>query len=240
MSFSFFTTAKNVFEQAFDLARYQEEKVTFDPKNPTHTKLLEDSTNLVTTKLKALHSIDSQIATSFTVGTFALGVSVLLAPFGTLAGICYAYGAYQLGQRKAAYAEYTSALENLARCCHWALGDVSNRDAKVIKENSAINNMMNTLYPLTNEAQLRLFISDNIENAYIEKSQEAKQDLSFMEHHLNQEEARLYFKIYGYKQGSFLDILQGIGFAIKNGFQAFGQLFSKKPVEEVSAPLNTM
>ncbi|WED43786.1 hypothetical protein [Legionella cardiaca] len=217
MPHNFFKKPSNaLFEHGVTLSLYQEKQITFNPKDTAHTKLIDDCTRLVKEKLTALQAMDIKITTSFSLGTIALGLSWFL-PLSLLAGGCFAYGAYQMGQRKYAYAEYTEALENLARCCHWTLGEV--RDESILN-NPSIEEMRKVLAPLMNEQQLRDFIDDKVEDKIIEEAETTKQDTTFFEHRLNPEENQLYFKIYGYQQGTFLDILKGIGYAIRNSFMS--------------------
>lgn len=223
---SFFVKPSNTsFKHALTLTQYQDKKVKFNPNDPAHIELLEDCTRSVQQTLKSLQAIDIKITIGFALGTTALGLSYLL-PFLSLAAVAgFAYSAYQIGLRKHVYTEYTDALENLAKCCIWTLGEVS---SKAVTENEAVKAMINTLAPVTSEQQLRDFIDDKVENQFIKQADHVKEELTFADYHLNQEQNRLYFKIYGYKQGNFLDILQGVGYAIKNGFNALKDAITNK------------
>ncbi|KTC84197.1 hypothetical protein [Legionella brunensis] len=234
MTHSFFVKPSNtLFEHSTTLALYNDKKVPFNAEDPAHRKLIDDCTRTVKEKLQALQAMDVKIATSFSLGTIALGLSYIL-PLTLVAGGCFAYGAYQLGQRKFAYGEYTEALENLAKCCRWSLGTVRNEN---VLKNETINGMITTLAPLTTAQDLRDFIDDKFEDQVIEQAEDTKQNLDFLEHHLNQKEQELYFQIYGYKQGGFLNILNGIAYAIKNSFNALkSACISQEPAQP--APLH--
>ncbi|KTD12115.1 hypothetical protein [Legionella jamestowniensis] len=231
---SFFTSpSKKLFDHHTTLISHISKSVTFNPNDLGHTTLVKEATALVTEKLHALQSLDTKIAASFSIGTLAWGLSFIL-PVGFFAAGCFAYGAYQLGQRKAAYAEYTSALENLSMCCTWTLGNVETRKMETFKNIEVLNGMITTLAPITSAQQLRDFIDDKIEDHFVEHAKAVKEHITLFDRELNPEENKLYFKIYGYKQGNFLDILQGIAFAIKNSFRAVGQIFSRDSAEESS------
>ncbi|ASQ45407.1 hypothetical protein [Legionella clemsonensis] len=235
MSFTSFYTnpSKKLFEHHSILSSHIAKHVTFNPKDLGHTTLIKEATSLLAGKLRALQSLDTKIAASISLGTFAWGLSFIL-PVGFFAAGCFAYGAYQLGQRKAAYAEYTSALENLAMCCTWTLGNVDNHRIEAFKNDEVLNAMITALAPVTSAQHLRDFIDDKIEEHYVVHASQVKDHIRLFDHELNQEENKLYFKIYGYKQGNFFDILQGIAFAIKNSFRAVGQIFSRESTEESS------
>ncbi|KTD23366.1 Uncharacterised protein [Legionella lansingensis] len=208
------------FEHTLLLVEYHEKKVKFNPEDPAHIKLLEGCSRMMKHKLERLQAIDAHATAGFATGFGALSLSWFL-PLSMAAMVGFAYGSYQLGQRKTAYVEYTEALENLARCCVWSLGDV--KDSSELRKSPAIQEMIRTLAPVTNDAQLREFIDDKVEEEFIEDAKSIRDDIKFFDHQLSQEENQMYFKIYGYKHGSFLDILQGISYAIQTGFNALKQ-----------------
>ncbi len=198
-------------------------KVKFNPHDPLHTQLITSCAQSVKDRLANLQSTDIKIASGFAIGIAALLLSYFL-PFSLVAIAGFAYGSYQLSQRQYEYAEYTYALENLTKCCVWVLGEVSleNPQNNAISDSPVVKEMLATLAPLTSTEQLREFIDDKIGNGLIKEIEKIKENITLFDKHLDKEKVDLYFKIYGYKQGGFLAILSGIGYAILNGFSALG------------------
>jgi hypothetical protein len=224
------------------LFAYQSEPTPtpFNPDDVLHIQLVDDCTSDVKVKLKALQDIDKKMTIGFTIGISSLGLSWLFPVLGIVATAGLAYGAYQLGKRQQAYIEYEAALENLARCCIWTLGEVPATEAKDhhIEGNTAVQGMIQTLAPLTNAQQLRDFIDDKIEDGVVEEAQKMKQETTVFDMHLDKKKEELYFNIYGYKQGGFLAILKGIGYAIQNAFSSAKAAFTSKEPEAAAEPQN--
>ncbi|BCA97050.1 hypothetical protein TUM19329_34110 [Legionella antarctica] len=208
-------------EHELTLVNYQTKKVEFDPRDVQHTQLVTDCAQSVKEKLKNLQTIDIKMTAGFALGTAALCLSYIL-PFSLVATAGLAYGAYQLGRRQHAYAQYINALENLSKSCVWTLGEVdSEQSSRVdIKNHPAIKEMIATLAPLTSSQQLRDFIDDRVEEEFVSEAQQIRDNFTLFDEHLDREKVDLYFKIYGYKQGGFLAILEGMGYAIVSGFIA--------------------
>lgn len=199
------------------LAEYEAKKVKFNPNDTQHTKLVSDCAHLVRERLNHLQLIDKNMTAGFALGTAAFLLSYIL-PFSVVSTAAFSYAAYQLAKREQAYVEYTSALENLSKCCIWTLGEVSRNNAHEVKNNLAVQEMIATLAPLTSIQQLSGFIDDGIKEEFIRKAEKLKENITMFDEHLDKEKADLYFKIYGYKQGGFLAILEGMGYAVKTGF----------------------
>ncbi len=219
---AFFSRPSNsLVEHELTLVDYQTKNVKFNPDDVQHTQLVTACAQSVRDKLKNLQTIDIKMTAGFALGTAALCLSYIL-PFTLVATAGFAYGTYQLGRRQHAYAEYTSALENLSKSCVWALGEVSSEPTKhvEIKNHPAIKEMIATLAPLTSSQQLRDFIDDSVEDEYISDAEQTRENMTLFDEHLDREKVDLYFKIYGYKQGGFLAILEGMGYAIVSGFTA--------------------
>lgn len=206
-------------EQDQKLRSYHDGKIVYNPADISHTELLNGCVSQVKQKLGALQAIDKNALIGFALGTAAFGLSYIL-PLGVVAIAGFAYGAYQLGLRERANIEYKSALANLIRCCQWSLGEVTNT---AVINSAAVKNMITTLAPLTNEAQLREYIDDQYEDIFVKEADDSRKHTSVMDYPLNQEEATLYYKIYGHEQGGALAILQGLKYAIINGFHALKQ-----------------
>jgi hypothetical protein len=224
----FFTQPTNTLIAAeTTLASYQATKRKFDPKDVLHNTLVSNCAAAVREKLSVLQSTDIKMTSGFALGTAALLLSYVL-PFSLVATVAFAYGAYQLAKRQQAYADYKHALENLSKCCIWTLGEVNQDKVKAheVTQNEAIHDMMITLAPLTSAQQLRDFIDDTVEDELIDEANKVKAQVMVFDHHLDKEKMDLYFKIYGYNQGGFLAIFEGLGFAIKNGFNSFASYVS--------------
>lgn len=179
----------------------------FSPDNQDHLKLIEKCVKTIQEKQHVVKAIDKKAAAALTIGTAALVFSFI--PFNwavTIAG--FSYGFYQLGLRDNAYKEYTQALEELKQCCNWALNDT---DVNVVRENlknPTVQTILPTLARLMNKQELKNVLNDEIENNLIT---ETKIDFDKQNHTFE-------YKLYGYKQGSFKDVMNGILYAIQNVF----------------------
>lgn len=203
-------------------------KTKFNLNDALHTNLILSSAQSVTEKLAELQHIDKQIALGYATGVSAFVLSYLL-PFSTIAIAGFTYGAYYMGRRQQAYVEYNFALQNLIRCCIWALGETKNANLKNCK---AITEMMNVLDPLVDEKTLRDCIDNSVENELVQNKKESIQAFG---QHLKREQADLYFKMYGYKQGGFIAIFEAVSYAILTAFAACKNMISDKVAEEVPA-----
>ena len=217
---AFFSRPSNsLVEHELTLVDYQAKKVKFNPDDVQHTQLVTACAQSVRDKLKNLQVIDIKMTAGFALGTAALCLSFIL-PFTLVAAAGFAYATYQLGRRQHAYAEYTSALENLSKSCIWTLGEVSPDQKQTLESHPVIREMIATLAPLTSSQQLRDFIDNSVEDEYVSEAEKTRENLTLFDEHLDSEKRDLYFKIYGYKQGGFLAILEGMGYAVVNGFTA--------------------
>lgn len=234
----FFSKPSNVLvEHEITLIEYQAKKVAFNPQDIQHTKLISDCAQSVRDKLTLLQEIDKKMVIGFAVGTAGFIASWFL-PLAVVAIGGFAYAAYQVAQRQHAYAQYTHALENLAKCCVWTLGDLGANEIRKneIKNNPAIREMIATLAPLTSSEQLREFIDAKAGAEYDKDAEEIRADSNLFDEHLDKEKADLYYKIYGYKQGGFMAILEGIKYAIQKGFQAIKNAFGNEEPEATFKP----
>ena len=154
-----------------------------------------------------LKSIDKKAAAALTIGTAALIFSFI--PFNwaiTLAG--FSYGFYQLGLRDNVYKEYTKSLEDLKQCCNWTLNDT---ELGVVTENlkqDGVKEILPTLAPLMNKKELENVLHDTIEKDLLNQT-----GIDF-----DKQNHTFEYKMYGYQQGSFKDVMNGIGYAIQNAF----------------------
>ncbi|WP_157058187.1 hypothetical protein [Legionella adelaidensis] len=191
----------------------------FSIKNQIHVELINKCSLQVEQRLLKLQSIDKKILIGFALGTGAFLLSWLL-PLTTVAMIGFAYGAYQLGLRQNAFSEYSLALENLANCCVWSLGDVATGGGTELLNHTTIKNMIKTLGPLTNPngQDLKDFIDDDIETQIIEDVQKIRSEMEVEGYRLTPEQQNIVYNAYGYKKGGPLNILMAVVFAIKNSF----------------------
>ncbi|CEG55503.1 conserved protein of unknown function [Legionella fallonii LLAP-10] len=224
----FFTKPSNILiEHELTLAEYLARKVKFNPNDPLHTQLITSCAQSVKERLANLQSIDIKMTAGFAIGIAALLLSYFL-PFTLVAIAGFAYGSYQLAQRQYAYAEHSSALENLSKSCLWVLGDVNVEQQRnhALNNVPAVQEMITTLAPLTSTEQLRELIDTSIGEVLLQEIEKIKENITLFDEHLDKEKMDLYFKIYGYKQGGFWAISSGIGYAIKNGFSALASTIS--------------
>ena len=205
-------------------------QIPFNHTVPDHTKLVDECTQVVKEKLRALQLVDKKMTIGFSLGVAALSLSWLFPVLGIVATAGIAYGAYQLGKRQQAYLEYETALENLSQCCVWCLGKVPPAEAKTheIVTNASVQEMIKTLAPITSAQQLNEFVDVTVKAEVGAAADHTRKEQTVFDHHLDKEKADLYFNIYGYKQGGFLAILKGIGYAIKSTFTSVAESFSSK------------
>ena len=221
------------------LRSYQDHTVPYNRNDESHTGLLDKCVIDVKRTITALQIIDRNALRGFALGTAAFGLSYIL-PLGVVAIAGFAYGAYQLGLRERANIEYKSALENLILCCKWSLGTVTD---KAVINDGVVKSMITTLAPLTNEDELREYIDDQYEDIFVKAADDSRKHTSVMNYPLNQEETTLYYQIYGHGQGGALAILQGLKYAIINGFNALKQSIQSRgkttptsAVEDLASP----
>ena len=208
------------------LADYETQGTLFNLDDRQHVQLVSNCTQLVRDKLQNLHRIDKNITSGLAVGSAAFILSYLL-PFGLVAIAGFAYSAYHFGQRQNAYAEYNSALENLAGSCVWTFNGLEDmQKLNAIIDNENIQLMMGTLAPLTNEDQIRTFVDDDKVERCIAEMKRFKQDVTFHDYPIDPDK---YFKMYGYEQGHTLSVLGGIVYAIQTGFRALKEAFNSEP-----------
>lgn len=172
-----------------------------------HLNIISECIAKVHEKQQLVKSIDKKAAAALTIGTAALVFSFI--PFNwavTLAG--FSYGFYQLGLRDNAYKEYTQSLEDLKQCCNWALNDTNIDTVRTNLNADNVKQILETLAPLMNKTELKHVLNDDIEDNLII---ETRIDFEKQNHTFE-------YKMYGYKQGSFKDVMNGILYAIQNAF----------------------
>lgn len=209
---AFFSNPTNPITQDMLKMQSYRGKVNFSIDNPEHTQFITNCTTRAKQQLNTLQSIDLKVGVAFTIGIVALGFSWIL-PLTMIAGACFAFAAYQLGQRSDVYKNYTQTIETLAGCCDWSLQ--TNKNAENAKHPS-LNEMLAFLAGHVTQQQLRDLINDKTEDRIISEMGETSQ--SFLEQHIEKEQSVMYYKMYGYQQGSLLDVIQGIQFAITTAF----------------------
>ncbi len=192
-------------------------RIPFSADNPEHIALIRDCTDLVGDKSRMLQTIDIKI-----VGAFALGIAAFVAtwifPLTYLAVSGFSYGAYQLAKRQQVYADYIYALENLETCCAWSMGPAQ-ENAQVL-DVAVIQQMLTTLTPVMNRAQLQRIIAANVQDQAIAQSEQRFLDEIVRNpvlHNASVEQQRaLLYRLYGMDQGSTLSILQSVVFIIRH------------------------
>lgn len=186
----------------------------FNPKN--HNDILQECIDRVNTNLQNLKAIDRKATIAFSLGTAALLLPFI--PFNwaiTLVG--FSYGFYQMGKRVHAYKEYTDSLEALKQCCNWTLGEsLEQNEVRANKDMDVVKNILPTLAPLMSEVELKGVLHDSIEGKLLDETgvDFAKQQHSFE------------YKMYGYEQGSFTDVLTGFGYVIQNAWNSLTNSFT--------------
>lgn len=210
-------------EQTKKLYDYKDGATRFT-NEPAHKELISECTLSVKRTLANLQEIDKRMTAGFTAGIAALAISWILPIFVPLAIAGLAYGAYQLGKRQQAYIEYKNALENSIECCDWSLGKITRENYDAYMKNDDLGNkspvasMIDTLGPLTTTEQLNKLIDDAVEKDANKEAQPSREHIQLFDNELDKEKRDLYSKIYGYEQGGFLAVLQGVGYAIQNAF----------------------
>ena len=173
----------------------------------TDQTILKDCISNVEKYKQQLKTIDKKAAAAFTIGTAALIFSFI--PFNwaiTIAG--FTIGGYLVGERRGVYEKYTKSLEDLKQCCNWTL---NSRDYGLVKNNlelDTVKEILPTLAPLMNKKELENVLHDGIERNLL-----AQTGIDF-----DKQNHTFEYKMYGYQQGSFKDVMNGIGYAIQNAF----------------------
>lgn len=187
----------------------------FDIKSPAHTLLISHCNTELASKYSALKRLDFQIASGALVGIVAFALSYML-PLSLVALAGFAFSAFCFGKRAQAALEFNSALSNSIKCMHWSLGTIKQEDQEAILNSDVIKTMTKILAPLTNNAQLASLIDDKYENEFIKRAGTAADSAveDTIGRSLNKEERHHVFGIYGYEQGSVLNIGRGILYAI--------------------------
>lgn len=219
MTFSFFKQPEKtrVFSQD-DIKKYEAEQLKIfllsnhleanqAYTHHAHQAILKGCISNVEKYKEQLKAIDKKAAAAFTIGTAALIFSFI--PFNwaiTIAG--FTFGGYLVGERRGVYEKYTKSLEDLKQCCNWTLnsGDLGcvcdNLQLDTVKE------ILPTLAPLMNKKELENVLHDTIERDLLNQT-----GIDF-----DKQNHTFEYKMYGYQQGSFKDVMNGIGYAIQNAF----------------------
>lgn len=207
--------APRILTQANLLDDYMQRRLAFNPQDLVHLSLIENCAVDLSIHLRRVQAIDKQIVAALALGFSALALSTLL-PVGIIAVTSIAYAAYAYGTRQTAYKEYQQALDNLVKCCIWSLGQVEDQG---IRNLAQINLMIETLAPLTSENQLRDFIDDAVEEGFVQDAEEIRARVVAFDERLNQEQVGLFYGLYGYQQGSFSQVFNGLRYIVAEGFR---------------------
>ena len=212
----------------FLLSKKMSVNTKYIPTN--HNAILQECIDQVNTNLQKLKSIDRKATIAFSLGTAALLLPFI--PFNwaiTLVG--FSYGFYQMGKRVHAYKEYTDSLEALKQCCNWTLGGSLDQEQTEVefqvqqnKTMDVVKNILPTLAPLMNKAELQGVLHDSIEDNIL-----AQTGVDF-----DKQQHTFEFKMYGYGQGSFSDALTGFAYVIQNAWNSLTKSLTSNEETEVN------
>ncbi len=227
-----------------------------------HAKIVTDHTNLYKEKSDALVSNDRKMWSALLIAVIAPNIPFI--PFlGLVAFVAWMATFYFLNQRAPLNTEYKDARTLLIATCNWALGPEVRQDSKEkLIASAEINAMMDQLFPVLSQTQVKHLIADDIENKYTEalvaRAQRTKIPLaSFFssnpsraaqfvsreleETALKQSTAEVIRCIYGHNRGEdVMDLLRvvsaficvDIGRALRNAATAY---FTPEPPQNSSA-----
>ncbi|MFZ4077765.1 MAG: hypothetical protein ACOYKA_07255 [Legionellaceae bacterium] len=213
----------------------------FNARNGDHLNFIRTCTAEFQAASQKLKAIDKEIVKGL---GFSLVASVLsVVPFlGFIGWACswvgLGYAVAQYAQRQLAYRDYNESMKLLIGTCNWAIGPASTSPALV--QNDVINTMMKALYPVLTREEVKLYINDDIENAFVDAFETAqKANIShfstFFGASIKRDDkatlaevgAKLEQSVYGFGKGAAFDTLEvffksipAIFAALKNGFSA--------------------
>ena len=221
-------------QNAILLSKYNQE--SFLTVSAAHNDLIKSCTIEVSKRLKTLHAIDKKIFIGAALTVAAFGLSFIF-PLSLVITAGLAFTTYQLASRREAYKEHKLALENLVNCCNWALNDDSiGHDLSTLKNHDSIKAMVKALAPLTKNSQLQKVIPDSQDDDILHAAEVARKDTMVMDHKLSEKEANLYYKMYGFQQGGYFAIFEGMGYAIANAWTALKSKIMPESTKNDIAP----
>ena len=217
----------------------------FGPKDTNHRRLVKSCNDELSTKLKALKTIDTHIVVGLLTGVVALALSTLF-PLSGVSFAGFAYCAYCCGKRAQLARDYHDALENAVGALEWTLSNVDwgmvEGKPTGVKQCAVVQNLFNTLSPLLSKDQLKKILDKRIEEAYSSQASSHNKDIhiSILKRPLNEEERNLLHGVYGYKQGG----IQHVGLGLwRLACQLLGKLkdaivgkVNPKPAAAATAP----
>lgn len=207
----------------------------FNPQDTAHKSLLETISTDLNAKLSELLALDTRIILGVAAGSTAF--TIPLIPFSvTLAIASFGYSAYCLGKRDQLAKEYRVALSDAVACLKWTLGNVDDNNKDAVLNSSNVLALFDCLAPLMNEDQIRDAIDDKLEEYFVKQANSKAQAL--FDRPLNKEEKALYYGIYGYEKGGFLDVGKGLWYlackAVNWLIQSIKSLWSKPEAQATS------
>ena len=96
--------------------------------------------------------------------------------------------------------------------------------------------MVKALAPLTKNSQLQKVIPDSQDDDILHAAEVARKDTMVMDHKLSEKEANLYYKMYGFQQGGYFAIFEGMGYAIANAWTALKSKIMPESTKNDIAP----
>ena len=133
-----------------------------------HAEIVTDHTNLYKEKSDALVLNDKKMWSALLIAVIA--PSIPFVPFlGLVAFVAWMATFYFLNQRATLNTEYKDARTLLIATCNWALGPKDRIDSKEhLTANPQIKAMMDELFPVLSQTQVKHLIADDIERQYAE------------------------------------------------------------------------
>ncbi|MEI6095958.1 MAG: hypothetical protein WCR08_10990 [Gammaproteobacteria bacterium] len=131
-----------------------------------HAAIVTDHTNLYKEKSDALVLNDKKMWSALLIAVIAPIIPFI--PFlGLVAFVAWMATFYFLNQRATLNTEYKDARTLLIATCNWALGPKDRRDSKEdLIASAEIKAMMDELFPVLSQTQVKHLIADDIEKQY--------------------------------------------------------------------------
>lgn len=146
-----------------------EVKQAFSARNDQHFIFIRRCTEEFQAASQKLKAIDKEIVKGL---GFSLVASVLsVVPFlGFIGWACswvgLTYAIAQYSERQLAYHDYNESMKLLIGTCNWAIGPAT--APRNLVGDEVINIMMKALYPVLTREEVKLYINDDIENAFVD------------------------------------------------------------------------
>lgn len=222
-TFSFLTASPKP-AASKDVTSFIDLNKTFSTLNSEHTTRISGCTANLKAKLNELQQLDMKIVAAFAAIAISAAFSALL-PFSLTitAAAAYALGRW-VKERETLANEYRVALSDAVDSLEWAVGD---KHLKAVEnmQNSDVQSLRKALLPLMSDQQLRDKINDKAEDDVI--AERRRTPSAFLDRNLNEEQAAIFYELYGYEKGGLLGAGKGLWYLAYHTITSMVDSFKK-------------